>query len=249
MRSRKRLQPLTASLDQVAAFSKSPMNMICRRMVSAPYCVHDVVGVDHVAAGLGHLLAALAQDHAVAGALGVGLLGGHHADVVQELVPEAGVQQVQGGVLHAAVVPVHRGPSSSGLRGRRGPCRCGGPYSAGSTRRNRPTGAWCRSRAWRGRRSGGRWCSPSRSSWQGGSRRRRSARSCPPAAARSGSCSSGSGHPAALGAVDQGDGLAPVALAGEDPVTQLVVDLFMADALLDQRTSSSRGWPPSRSCR
>ena len=44
---------------------------------------YDVVGVDHVAAGLGHLLAALAQDHAVAGALGVGLLGGHHADVVK----------------------------------------------------------------------------------------------------------------------------------------------------------------------
>ena len=38
-RSRKRLQPLTASSDQVAAFSKSPMNMIYRRMVSAPYLV------------------------------------------------------------------------------------------------------------------------------------------------------------------------------------------------------------------
>ena len=71
---------------------------------------HDVIGVHHVAPGLGHLLAALAQDHTVAGALGVRLLGGHHADVVQELVPEPGVQQVQGGVLHAAVVPVHRGP-------------------------------------------------------------------------------------------------------------------------------------------
>jgi len=36
-RSRKRFEPLTASLDQVTAFSKSPMNMMCRRMVSAPY--------------------------------------------------------------------------------------------------------------------------------------------------------------------------------------------------------------------
>ena len=35
-RSRKRLEPLTASSDQVATFSKSPMNMIYRRMVSAP---------------------------------------------------------------------------------------------------------------------------------------------------------------------------------------------------------------------
>ena len=36
-RSRKRFEPLTASLDQVTAFSKSPMNMMCSRMVSAPY--------------------------------------------------------------------------------------------------------------------------------------------------------------------------------------------------------------------
>ena len=43
----------------------------------------------------------------------------------------------------------------------------------------------------------------------------------------------GHGHPAALRAVDEGDGLTPVALAGEDPVAQLVVDLFMAPSLLD----------------
>ena len=35
--SRKRLEPFTASVDQVAACSKSPTNMIYRRMVSAPY--------------------------------------------------------------------------------------------------------------------------------------------------------------------------------------------------------------------
>ena len=51
----------------------------------------DVVRVDDVAAGFGHLLAALAEDHAVAGALGIRLLGGHDADVVQELMPEAAV--------------------------------------------------------------------------------------------------------------------------------------------------------------
>ncbi len=39
-------------------------------------------------------------------------------------------------------------------------------------------------------------------------------------------------HPAALLAVHQGDGLAPVALAGEHPVAQLVVDLLLAEALL-----------------
>ena len=43
-RSRKRLLPLTASLLQLTAFSKSPMNMMCRRMVSAPYCATMSLG-------------------------------------------------------------------------------------------------------------------------------------------------------------------------------------------------------------
>jgi len=41
-------------------------------------------------------------------------------------------------------------------------------------------------------------------------------------------------HPAAFLAVHQRDRLAPVALAGEDPVAELVVDLGLADALLLQ---------------
>ena len=44
----------------------------------------------------------------------------------------------------------------------------------------------------------------------------------------------GQGDPAALGAVHHGDGLAPVPLAGEDPVAELIVDLVLADALLLQ---------------
>ena len=43
----------------------------------------------------------------------------------------------------------------------------------------------------------------------------------------------GHGHPAALRAGDHRDRLAPVALTGENPVAQLVVDLFVAPALLD----------------
>ena len=39
------------------------------------------------------------------------------------------------------------------------------------------------------------------------------------------------GHPATLGAVYDGDGLTPVALTGEHPVAQLVVDLFPAYAV------------------
>ena len=72
--------------------------------------VDDIIRIDDVAARLGHLLAVLAQNHAVAGALLVGFGRGNHANVMQEQVPEAAVQQVQGRVLHAAVVPVHRQP-------------------------------------------------------------------------------------------------------------------------------------------
>ena len=46
----------------------------------------------------------------MARALGVGLLGVDDADVIEELVPEAAVQQMQRGVLHAAVVPVDGQP-------------------------------------------------------------------------------------------------------------------------------------------
>ena len=72
--------------------------------------VNDLVGVDDIAAGLAHLLAVLAEDHAVRGALGVRLGRGNNADIIEELVPEAAVEQVERGVLHAAVVPVDGRP-------------------------------------------------------------------------------------------------------------------------------------------
>ena len=70
----------------------------------------DVVGIDDVSTGFAHLLAVLAQYHAVAGALGVRLLAGNNALIVKELVPEPGVEQMKRRVLHAAVVPVNREP-------------------------------------------------------------------------------------------------------------------------------------------
>ena len=104
-----------------------------------------VVGVDHVAQRLGHLdrgtqgliavlfneclllllglhiahiMGVLAQDHAVAGALGIGFSTGDDPDVMEEVVPEPGVEQMEGGMLHAAVVPVHLSPVLQGLLGR-----------------------------------------------------------------------------------------------------------------------------------
>ena len=52
----------------------------------------------------------LAEDHAVARALGIRLLGVDDADVIEELVPEAAVKQMQSCVLHTAVVPINRCP-------------------------------------------------------------------------------------------------------------------------------------------
>ena len=194
---------------------------------------HHVVGVDDVAAALGHLLAALAQDHAVGGTLFVGLLGGHHADVVQELVPEAGVKQVQGGVLHAAVVPVHGAPVVQGLSGGQGFLVVGVHIAQEVPGGARPLGHGVGLPLGGAAAAGAGGVHPVGHLAQGGL-----------AVVgglvgvhlgeQQGELLLGQGLPAALLAVHHGDGLAPVPLAGEDPVAQLVVDLGRADALLLQ---------------
>ena len=69
----------------------------------------DVVRVDDVAARLGHLLAVLAEDQALVDELEERLWRRDVAEVEQHLVPEAGVEQVQHGVLGAADVQIHAG--------------------------------------------------------------------------------------------------------------------------------------------
>ena len=149
---------------------------------------------------------------------------------IEELVPEPRIEQVERGVLHAAVVPVHGRPVVQPLRGSPGPGRCAGRCSAGSTRTIRPTAAWCRSRASRGPPHFGQVVLTqsvisgqrrfARSRWSGIAR---------PPAAVSGSSLSGSGDPAALRAIHDRDRLAPVPLAREDPVAQL--ELHGGDAV------------------
>mmetsp|Transcript_66760 Transcript_66760/g.161182 ORF Transcript_66760/g.161182 Transcript_66760/m.161182 type:complete len:863 (-) Transcript_66760:217-2805(-) len=75
----------------------------------------DVVGVDDVASALGHLLAVGAEDHALVHQLleGLGVLD--QVEVEEHLVPEARVEQVQHGVLGAAHVEVDRQPRLIGL--------------------------------------------------------------------------------------------------------------------------------------
>ena len=171
-----------------------------------------------------------AQDHAVSGALLVGFRRRHDADVVQELMPETAVEQMQGGVLHAAVVPVHRRPvfqrlfGSEGVLavgvhiaqevpGRTGPLRHGvglagrGAAAAGAGGLD-PVGVAGQRRLTVGTRL---------KVGDVGQGQRQAAL--------------GQGLPAALLALDHGDRLAPVALTAEHPVAELVVDLIPALAV------------------
>ena len=67
---------------------------------------HDIVGVDHVAARLRHLLTVLAEDQPLVDQLLERLGRGHMAEVEQHLVPEARVEQVQHRVLGAADIEI-----------------------------------------------------------------------------------------------------------------------------------------------
>ena len=218
-----------------------------------------IVGIDDVAEGLRHLhrrtqcliavlgnesvllllrgdvadvVRVLAENHAVARALGIGLLRVHDADVVQELMPEAGVEQVERGVLHAAVVPVHGAPVILRLVGDERLVVVRVHIAQEVPARPRPL-----------RHGVGLAL--------GGAAALRAFRVDPVGHLGDGALAVvgrlvaldlrqnerqlllGNGHPAARRAVDQRNGLAPIALAGEHPVTQLVVDLLMAPALLD----------------
>ena len=164
-------------------------------------------------------------------ALLIRLLGRHDADVIQKLVPEAAVEQVERGVLHAAVVPVDWAPVVQCLLGgerfvivrihiaqeipaRAGPLRHGIGLALGGAAALRAGGVdpvgHLAQRALAV--VGGLIAVHLREHERELILRDR--------------------HPAALRAVDERDRLAPVTLAAEDPVTQLVVDLFLADALL-----------------
>ena len=168
----------------------------------------------------------------MARALGIGLLRVDNADVVEELVPEAGVEQVQRGVLHAAVVPVHRAPVLLRLVRDRLMVVVRIHIAQEVPRRTRPLGHGVGLALGVAPALGALGVDPV------GHLGKR-------ALAVVGQLVAvhlrqderqfllGNRHPTALGAVDKGDRLAPIALAGEDPVAQLIVDLFAAPALLD----------------
>ena len=50
------------------------------------------------------------QNHAMGSSLGIGFRTRHRLLIIEEFMPEPGIQQVQCGMLHTAVVPVYRHP-------------------------------------------------------------------------------------------------------------------------------------------
>ena len=71
---------------------------------------NDVQRIHNIALRLTHLLAVRAEYHALRRALLIGLRRIDLAEVVEEVVPETGINQVARHMLHAAVVPVDRHP-------------------------------------------------------------------------------------------------------------------------------------------
>ena len=148
-----------------------------------------------------------------------------HAEVVEHLVPEARVEQVEDRVLGAADVEVDRHPVVLLARIAEAARRSAGRCSAGSTS---SVPAHCGivfvSRRPGPPQRGQLVVDPAPRPRRAATRRSRSARSARPRGAGAGSSRSGHRHHAAGLAVDERDRLAPVALAGEDPVAELVGD-------------------------
>ena len=166
----------------------------------------------------------------MSGALLVGFRRRHSANIIQELMPETAVQQMQGGVLHAAVVPVHGRPVLQRLLGGQSVLAVGVHVAQEVPGGTGPLGhgvglAGCGAAA-----AGAGGLDPVGVAGQRGLT----------IGARlkvgdvgqgQGQAALGQGLPAALFTLDHGDGLAPVALTAEHPVAQLVVDLIAALAV------------------
>ncbi len=186
---------------------------------------HDFVGRDDVAARLRHLLPVLRrQQHALIAQLGERLIEVDQPGVVHHLGPEAGVQQVHDGVLRAADVGIDRQPGADGGRVERplGLVRAGEAQEV-----PRRTGeAVHRVRLALGRAAALRTGDVDPI---GDAGQRRTA-----VLARRERHLFGQQHRQLLfrhrnratgGTVDDGDGRAPIALAGDQPVTEAVGDV------------------------
>ena len=95
-----------AHAPRLRGFERAHEHLVKPQRVGAVF-LDDVVGVHDVAARLAHLHAVLAEDEALVDEFLKWLGRADVAEVEQDLVPEARVEQVQHGVLGAADVEVH----------------------------------------------------------------------------------------------------------------------------------------------
>ena len=72
--------------------------------------IDNVVRVNCISSRLAHLFAVFTEDKTLSGSLCVRLIAGDFADVIEESVPETGVDHVTCNMFHTAVVPVNRHP-------------------------------------------------------------------------------------------------------------------------------------------
>ena len=198
-----------------------------------PVPVDDVDGVHHVPLGLAHLVPVGSQNEALVGALGVGLGGVDLVEVVEELMPEPGVEKVPRHVLHAAVVPVHGHPVLHLLLIAEHLIVVGVDepevIPAGPGPLGHGVGLPLGGAAALGAGAVDEAVDPGEGALAVGA-----GLEVLHIGQRQGELVVGHAHGAASGAVDQGDGLAPVPLAVEGPVLHLILDALVADALLLQ---------------
>ena len=178
-----------------------------------------------VALGLGHGVAVLVLDHALAQQVGEGLVHAQQAQVAQRLGKEAAVEQVQNGVLDAADVVIDGHPTVGSLagEGQLGVVRVGiaQVIPAGAGEGVHGIGL-ALGRATADRAGGlvellalGEGLAGTQVQVLGQRHRQ---------------LVLGHGHDAAVLAVDGRDGVAPVALAADEPVAQTELDLTTAAA-------------------
>ena len=145
-RARKRLTPATPSSCQSRSRSGGAANKRVHARGVGAVAGHHVVGRNHVALRLGHL-GAVFDDHALREQPPRRLVVDNQPQVAHHLGPEARVDQVQNGVLHAADVLVDGEPVLRNLPDRRARWSSSRRYSDRSTSSNRQTYPSCRSRA------------------------------------------------------------------------------------------------------
>ena len=194
-----------------------------------------LLGRDHVALRLAHHIAVGIEHHALAQQVREGLVEIEQAAVAQHLGKEAAVEQVQDGVLDAADVLIdgHPGVSLFRIEGRVHVVRVGVAHVVPAGAREGVHGVGLALGRTAANRAGG-----VHEPGMGGQ--------CLPGGEidvlgqAHGQVFLGHGHHAALLAVNGGDGVAPVALAADEPIAQAELHGALASARLFQRGHDGR---------